>query len=159
LIVRIRPLGGRRRAAPTSVQLDPATAELVRLCSLLEVVVQAVGMQDRADAVIVACAQPGETPWDIARRGRVVAGEYGRLSGWAADLAWRADRPPPPQRVVELLRYHLGMIDSALKLAFPKYRTDKLERRRLAMTGLGDPARELREVETALRARIAELSG
>ncbi|ONI84714.1 hypothetical protein ALI22I_29825 [Saccharothrix sp. ALI-22-I] len=138
--------------------LDPATAELVRLEALLEVVVQAVALQDRAEAIIVGCAQPGDTSWEIARHGRVVAGQYGRLSSWAADLVWPTDRPPPPQRIVELLRYHLGMLDSALKLAFPQYRSDRLEHRRLSMTGLGAPARELRDIETALRTRIAALT-
>ncbi len=138
--------------------LDPATAELVRLGALLEVVLQAVALQERAEAVIVACAQPGETSWEVARRGRAVAAQYSRLSGWAADLVWQADRPPPPQRIVELLRYHLGMLDCALRLAFPRYRTDRLERRRLAMTGLGSPARELRDLEAALHTRITTLS-
>ena len=138
--------------------LDAATAELVRLSALLEVVVQAVALQDRAEAVIASCAQPGETSWEVARSGRAVAAQYGRLSGWAADLVWQTDRPPPPQRVVELLRYHLGMLDCALKLAFPRYRTDRLESRRLAMTGLGAPARELRDLETAFRTRITTLS-
>lgn len=138
--------------------LDPATAELVRLGALLEVVVQAVALQARAEAVIVSCAQPGDTSWEIARTGRAVAGQYGRLTGWAADLVWQTDRPPPPQRVVELLRYHLGMLDCALKLAFPRYRSERLERRRLAMTGLGAPARELRDLETTLRTRITTLT-
>lgn len=134
--------------------LDPATAELVRLGALLEVVAQAVALQDRAEAVIVGCAQPGETPWEVARTGRAVAAQYGRLSGWAADLVWPTDGPPPPQRVVDLLRYHVGMLDCALKLAFPRYRTDRLESRRLAMTGLGPPARELRDLERTLHTRL-----
>ncbi|QQQ73491.1 hypothetical protein IOD16_19550 [Saccharothrix sp. 6-C] len=138
--------------------LDPATAELVRLDALLEVVVQAVALQDRAEAVIADCAQPGEPSWEVARSGRVVAAQYSRLSGWAADLVWQTDRPPPPQRIVELLRYHLVMLDCALRLAFPRFRTDRLESRRLAMTGLGSPARELRDLESALRHRITTLS-
>ncbi|NUT49175.1 MAG: hypothetical protein HOV94_17970 [Saccharothrix sp.] len=152
--MRIRPRRAHRRAEPSSVVLDPATVELVRLSALLQVVVEAVALQDRAEAVIVECAQPGDTSWEVARSGRAVAAQYGRLSGWAADLAWQTDRPPPPQRVVELLRYHLGMVDCALKLAFPRYRSDRLERRRLAMTGLGPPARELRDLESTLRTRL-----
>lgn len=130
----------------------------MRLGALLEVVVQAVALQERAEAVIVDCAQPGETSWEVARSGRAVAAQYGRLSGWAADLVWQTDRPPPPQRIVELLRYHLGVLDCALKLAFPRYRSDRLESRRLSMTGLGAPARELRDLEAALRTRITTLS-
>lgn len=139
--------------------LDPATAEALRLSALLEVVVRAVALQDRADDVICGCSLPGETPCVVARRGREVAGEYGRLSGWADDLA---DRYPPdslPARITALLRYHLGMVDSALKLAFPRYRTESLERHRLALTGLGEPAWALRSAELALRARIDELTG
>jgi hypothetical protein len=156
--VRILPRRAHRRAEPPSVLLDPATAELVRLGALLEVVVQAVALQERAEAVIADCAQPGETSWEVARSGRAVAAQYGRLSGWAADLVWQTDRPPPPQRIVELLRYHLGVLDCALKLAFPRYRSDRLESRRLSMTGLGAPARELRDLEAALRTRITTLS-
>ncbi|MFD0201995.1 MULTISPECIES: hypothetical protein [Saccharothrix] len=156
--MRIHPRRARRRAEPTSVMLDPATAELVRLGTLLEVVVQAVALQERAEAVIADCAQPGEPSWEVARSGRAVAAQYSRLSGWAADLAWQTDRPPLPQRTVELLRYHLVMLDCALKLAFPRYRSDRLERHRLALTGLGAPARELRDLESALRTRITTLS-
>ncbi|WP_306750374.1 hypothetical protein [Saccharothrix yanglingensis] len=143
---------GHRRS-PASVRLDPATAEQVRLSALLEVVAAAVALQDGADEVILGCAQPGETPCEVARHGRVVAGQYSRLSGWAADLVGSGDRS------VELLRYHLTMLDTALKLAFPRYRSDRLERHRLSLTGLGPPARELRELEEGLRARIARLGG
>lgn len=156
--MRLRPrIGPRSRNAPLGVRLDPVASELVRLGALLEVVVQAVALQDEADAVIAGCAQPGETPCEVARIGRVVAGQYGRLCGWAADLAPRAGSGALSRRAGELLSYYLGMVDSALKLAFPKYRSERLERHRLALTGLGAPARELRDVESALRGRIAEL--
>ncbi|MGM1065302.1 hypothetical protein [Saccharothrix sp. Mg75] len=78
------------------------------------VVAAAVALQDRADAVILGCARPGETSCEVARHGRVVAGHYSRLSGWAADLAG---------------------------------------------TGLGPPARELRELEARLRARVGRSTG
>ncbi|WNV88356.1 hypothetical protein [Umezawaea sp. Da 62-37] len=146
-------------AAGSGFRLDPATAEVLRLNTLLEIVVRAVALQDQADEVIVACALPGDTSYEVARRGRKVAGEYGRLSGWADDLC--ADDAPEslPARVGGLVRYHLGMLDTAVKLAFPRYRTEGLERRRMAMTGLGEPARALRVQELALRSWIAELGG
>ncbi|GGP82050.1 hypothetical protein GCM10010185_65150 [Saccharothrix coeruleofusca] len=118
---------------------------------------QAVALQDEADAVILGCARPGEVPCEVARVGRAVAGQYGRLCGWVADLVVTAGSGPLPRRTGELLRYHLAMIDTALKLAFPKCRSERLERHRLALTGLGAPARELRDVEFALRERIVEL--
>ncbi|MFD7659662.1 hypothetical protein ACFV4N_37290 [Actinosynnema sp. NPDC059797] len=151
--MRLRPRIEHRRS-PGSVRLDPVAEQRVRLGTLLEVVSRAVALQDRADEVIRDCAWPGEVPGEVARCGQVVAGEYARLFGWAADLAWP---DPAPRRVGELLNYHLAMLDTALKLAFPRCRTERLERHRLALTGLGRPARELREWEDVLRRRIAEL--
>jgi hypothetical protein len=147
--MRIRLRRHFRIAAPAGVQLDPATAELVRLAALLEVVLRAVDLQDEADAVIHGCALPGETPCEVARRGRQVAGEYGRLCGWAEDLSLVYSPGSVPRRIGGLLRYHLEMLDVALKLAFPRYRSAKLERRRLALTGLGEPARALRDRDGA----------
>jgi hypothetical protein len=143
----------------SSPVLDPATAEALRLSALLEVVVRAVELQDRADEVIVACAEPGETPCAVARRGRVVAGEYGRMSGWADDLTAGDAVDSLPCRITGLVRYHLEMVDVALKLAFPRYRSERLERRRLALDGLGEPGWALRHAEAALRTRIDELHG
>ncbi|HEY2700166.1 MAG TPA: hypothetical protein VGJ45_32230 [Pseudonocardiaceae bacterium] len=62
-----------------------------------------------------------------------------------------------PRRITELLHYHAELIDVALKLAFPRYHSPKLDRRRLALTGLGTPAVVLREAEFALRLWIEEL--
>lgn len=139
--------------------LDAAAAEALRLSALLEVVVRAVALQGRADDVIGRCSLPGETPWTVARRGSAVAGEYGRLPGWADDLADHCAPESLPGRITALLRYHLEMVDAALKLAFPRYRTERLERVRMSLTGLGEPAWALRDAETALRARIDELNG
>ncbi|PRY37806.1 hypothetical protein CLV43_10926 [Umezawaea tangerina] len=146
-------------AAGTGFRLDPATAELLRLTTLLEIVVRAVALQDQANGVIIACALPGDTSYEVARRGRKVAGEYGRLSGWADDLCEQYSSDSVPARIGGLLRYHLGMLDTAVKLAFPRYRTERLERCRLAMTGLGEPARALRVQELELRLLIAGLDG
>ena len=158
--MRFRLRGRSRQAvAGSSPIIDPATAEALRLSALLEVVVRAVELQDRADEVIDACSRPGETPYAVARRGRVVAGDYGRMSGWANDLAAGYAVDSLPCRITGLLRYHLEMVDVALKLAFPRYRTEKLERRRLALTGLGEPAWALRHAEAVLRTRIEELYG
>ena len=49
------------------------------------------------------------------------------------------------------------MLDASVTLAFPKYRSPRLKRRRRALAGLGEPARTLREAEAALRLRITEL--
>ncbi|WP_236792552.1 hypothetical protein [Amycolatopsis sp. GM8] len=146
-----------RRDGPGSVQLDPAAARLLRLGTLLQLVDRAVALQEEADAVIIACGRPGETPGSVARRGRQVAAEYARIQGWVLDLC-EGDEPwSLPRRIGELLSYHTEMLDMSLKLAFPRYRSAKLERRRRALTGLGEPARTLRETRSALRIWIDDL--
>lgn len=149
----------RRKGAgePAGVRLDPDAAESLRLRSLLAIVTRAVALQPEAEEVLAACAQPGETPSAVARRGQQVAADYGRLHGWAMDLCGNAAAESLPRRITELLHYHAELIDMALKLAFPRYRSAKLERRRLALTGLGPPAVVLREAEVALRLWIDEL--
>jgi hypothetical protein len=142
---------------PASVRLDPHAAESLRLRSLLAIVTRAVELQTEADEVLVACSQPGETPSVVARRGQQVAADYGRLHGWAMDLCGNDSADSLPRRITQLLHYHAELIDVALKLAFPRYYSAKLERRRLALTGLGPPAIVLREAEVTLRLWIDEL--
>ena len=139
------------------VRLDPAAAEALRLRSLLAIVTRAVQLQAEAEDVLAACAQPGETPTIVARHGQRVAADYGRLHGWAMDLCGGDAAGSLPRRITELLHYHAELIDVALKLAFPRYYSEKLERRRLALTGLGPPALVLRDSEAALRLWIDEL--
>ncbi|MFD5828078.1 hypothetical protein [Lentzea sp. NPDC060358] len=142
----------RGAAAP-----DPAAARLVALRSLLEVATRAVALQPAAEQVIGACAQPGDVPAQVARRGGRVAADYCRLHGWAVDLVGDADRASLEFRVAQLLHHHSEMIDTCLKLAFPKFRSPRLEQRRLALRGLGEPARTLRDARAALALWISDL--
>ncbi|MGW6930855.1 hypothetical protein ACWGE0_12385 [Lentzea sp. NPDC054927] len=136
---------------------DPAAARLVALQSLLEVANHAVTLQPAAEHIIDACAQPGDVPAQVARRGGRIASDYCRLHGWALDLIGDADRASLEFRVTQLLHYHAEMIDTCLKLAFPKFRSPKLEQRRLALGGLGEPARTLRDARAALALWISDL--
>lgn len=147
-----------RRDGPGTVQLDPAAARLLRLATLLQLVDRAVALQPEAEEVIIACAQPGETPGSVARRGRRVAADYARVQGWALDLCEGEQPGSLLRRITELLSYHTEMLDLALKLAFPCYRSERLERRRRALDGLGEPARTLREAGTALRMWVDDVS-
>ncbi|GHF33344.1 hypothetical protein FHX82_005270 [Amycolatopsis bartoniae] len=130
---------------------ETAAARRLRLVTLLELVRRAVELQDDADEVIAACGLPGEPPVSVARRGRQVGAEYARLQGWVLDLCEDDEPGTLARRIGELLSYHTEMLDLSLKLAFPRYRSPRLERRRQELTGLGEPARTLRETEAALR--------
>ncbi|MDX8031418.1 hypothetical protein SK803_14420 [Lentzea sp. BCCO 10_0856] len=136
---------------------DPAAARLVALQSLLEVATPAVTLQPAAERIIDACAQPGDVPAQVARRGGRIASGYCQLHGWALDLIGDADRASLEFRVTQLLHYHAEMIDTCLKLAFPKFRSPRLEQRRLALRGLGEPARTLRDARAALALWISDL--
>ncbi|MGW6442838.1 hypothetical protein [Lentzea sp. NPDC055074] len=146
-----------RRGADVAAATDSAAARLVALRSLLEVATRAVALQPTAEQIIGACAQPGDTPAQVARQGGRVASDYYRLHGWAMDLIGDADRASLEFRVTQLLHYHAGMIDTCLKLAFPKFRSPRLEQRRLALRGLGEPARTLRDARAALGLWISDL--
>lgn len=146
-----------RRSAGVAAAKDSAAARLVALRSLLEVATRAVALQPAAEQIIGACAQPGDTPAQVARQGGRVASDYCRLHGWAMDLIGGADRASLEFRVAQLLHYHAEMIDTCLKLAFPKFRSPRLEQRRLALRGLGEPARTLRDAQAALALWISDL--
>ncbi|MCR3752178.1 hypothetical protein LX88_006172 [Lentzea californiensis] len=146
-----------RRSADVAAAKDSAAARLVALRSLLEVATRAVALQPAAEQIIGACTQPGDTPAQVARQGGRVASDYCRLHGWAMDLIGDADRASLEFRVAQLLHYHAEMIDTCLKLAFPKFRSPRLEQRRLALRGLGEPARTLRDAQAALALWISDL--
>src|SRR5436190_21814288 len=124
---------------------------LADLRALLIIVDLGLEMQADADAVLHACAAPGEPASVLARAGGRVAGEYHRLWAWSLDYAPHADPDSLERRVSALLRYHYELLHVALRIAFPKYRRpDRLERQTRAVTGLGAPAAELRSVRDEL---------
>ena len=149
--------GRRPRPSAAVAGTTNSAARLVALRSLLEVATHAVALQPAAEQIIDACAQPGDVPAQVARRGGRVASDYCRLHGWALDLIGDADRASLEFRVAQLLHYHAQMIDTCLKLAFPKFRSPRLEQRRLALHGLGEPARTLQDARAALALWISDL--
>lgn len=131
--------------------------ELERLRSLSEVAGRVIVLQPDAEEVIAACARPGDTPAAVARRGGLLAGEFYRLHHCATELAGDAGQDSLLTRVAQLVHYHAELVDMCLKLAFPRFRTPRLESRRLALGGLGEPARTLRDARTALDMWINDL--
>lgn len=152
---RWRPSRGRP-VPPAPPALGPAElAESLR--SLADIAARVIDRQAAAEEIIAACARPGDTPPEVARRGGRLAGELYRLHNRAVRLAAGTERGSLHVRVEQLIHYHAQLLDVCLKLAFPKYRTPALERRRLALRDLGDPAQTLRDAHTVLHLWLADL--
>jgi hypothetical protein len=133
-------------AGPTPQRDDRAA-----LRSLLAIVDRAVDLQDRGDAVLFACAVDGEPATRVAREGGVVAGEYQRLWEWSREVAPDADPGSLEGRASALLMAHCTTLHVAIRFAFPRYRTERTEEQRRAVTRLGPIAGELRAVREELR--------
>lgn len=134
-----------------------AEPPLERLRSLAQIAGRVIELQPDAEDVIVACSYPGDTPAAVARRGGQIARELYQLHGRATELAGDFDPDSLLTRVAQLVHYHAELVDMCLKLAFPKCRTARLESRRLALGGLGESARTLRDARAALDMWINEL--
>lgn len=149
--------GRARRARRAAMVPAPVVDQRLKLAGLLDVVDSAIELQPAAEEIIAACSRPGETPVWVARRGSEVASAYSRLYGWAADLSGSAQPDSVPVRAAQLISYHAAMVDLCLKLAFPNVLSPRLDRRRLALDGLGGPAAILRDVRVLLAMCLDEL--
>ena len=127
----------------------------LRLRALAGLVDQAVLAQPNAEEVIAECCRPGDTPADVARRGGRIISEYAYLHERAVALLGDAGPGSLPCRVIELLMYHAETVEECLKLAFPRFRC--ATRQGHKHSGLGEPARTLREARIALEMWIADL--
>lgn len=148
---------GRARRARRAAEVPGPVDQRLRLAGLLDVVDSAIELQPAAEEIIAACSRPGETPVWVARRGSRIASAYCRLYGWAADLSGNAEPDSVPVRAAQLISYHATMVDLCLKLAFPNVLSARLDRRRLALDGLGGPAAILRDVRVLLAMCLDEL--
>lgn len=139
---------------------DATDSVELHLLGLLAIADRACELQDRAEAVLCACATVAQPNPSLAREGGYVAGEYHRLHGWAAD----ADRPGGMdvdvdalhRQVALLLMQHCMLVHYAVRLAFPK------SGRRPpgpcpVSPELGDPARRLRASRDELARRVDRL--
>lgn len=149
--------GRARRTRRVVATGPPAVAERDRLVGLLGVVDSAIELQPDAEEVIEACSWPGDIPVAVARRGSRVASAYCRLYGWAADLTAATAPDSVPARATQLISYHAAMVDMCLKMAFPNILSARLDRRRAALDGLGEPAAVLRELRVVLAMCVHEL--
>ncbi|GAA0905200.1 hypothetical protein [Pseudonocardia zijingensis] len=91
---------------------------LADLLALLAIADQAILLQERAEAVLEACAEPEEPLQSVAREGARVAGEYQRLWRWSLDFAPSAGDGSLERRLSDLVLLHFQMVHTSVRLAF-----------------------------------------
>jgi hypothetical protein len=146
----------RRHRADSRRAVSPDTAALAgSLAALIEIVEQGVRAQPNAEETIAECCRAGEVPRDVARRGGRVISEYARLHEEATEHS--AGPGSLQNRVAELLLYHATTVEGCLKLAFSRFWGPQAQRDGHTHSGLGEPARTLRESAAALRMWLNDL--
>jgi hypothetical protein len=131
---------------------------LADLLALLAIADQAILLQERAEAVLQACADPDELSPLVAREGSRVAGEYQRLWNWSLDFAPSAGKGSLERRLSDLVLLHFQMLHVAVRLAFPRQATPGAFRSVRAVEDLAPWVVELRSVRDQLNLWITALT-
>jgi hypothetical protein len=141
---------------------DPAADRpervLADLLALLAIADQAILLQERAEAVLQACGDPGEPSHFVAREGSRVAGEYQRLWGWSLDFAPSAGAGSLERRLSDLVLLHFQMLHVAVRLAFPRQGAPGAFRSVRAIEDITPWVAELRSVRDELNLWITALT-
>jgi hypothetical protein len=131
---------------------------LADLLALLAIADQAIVLQERAEAVLQACAEPGEPSHFVAREGSRVAGEYQRLWGWSLDFAPSAGAGSLERRLSDLVLLHFQLLHVTVRLAFPRQAPPGAFRSVRAIEDLTPWVKELRSVRDELNLWITALT-
>jgi len=131
---------------------------LADLLALLAIADQAIVLQERAEAVLQACAAPGEPSHFVAREGGRIAGEYHRLWGWSLDFAPSAGKGSLERRLSDLVLLHYQLLHIAVRLAFPRQPVSGGVARPRVVDDLKPWVTELRSVRDELNLWITALT-
>jgi hypothetical protein len=140
---------------PTADRPERVLADLLALLAIAD---QAILLQERAEAVLQACGDPGEPSHFVAREGSRVAGEYQRLWGWSLDFAPSAGAGSLERRLSDLVLLHFQMLHVAVRLAFPRQGAPGAFRSVRAIEDLTPWVAELRSVRDELNLWITALT-
>jgi hypothetical protein len=140
---------------PTADRPERVLADLLALLAIAD---QAILLQERAEAVLQACGDPGEPSHFVAREGSRVAGEYQRLWGWSLDFAPSAGVGSLERRLSDLVLLHFQMLHVAVRLAFPRQGAPGAFRSVRAIEDLTPWVAELRSVRDELNLWITALT-
>lgn len=133
----------------------PAPARLSRpaqVRALVEVLDEAVTVQQLADAAVAACGEPGPVTGQIAQDGGRAGSAVHRLNARLRELPLtEADLLEVQARAGRLLAYDQWMVRQSLNLAFTVHPDARTEAARLQINGLGRPADDLRRLRDAVK--------
>ncbi|OLS98487.1 hypothetical protein BJF90_09545 [Pseudonocardia sp. CNS-004] len=142
-------------AVPSSDRPERVLADLLALLAIAD---QAILLQERAEAVLQACADPDELSPLVAREGSRVAGEYRRLWNWSLDFAPSAGKGSLERRLSDLVLLHFQMVHLSVRLAVPREAAPGAFRSVRAIEDLGPWVAELRSVRDQLNLWIMALN-
>jgi hypothetical protein len=131
---------------------------LADLLALLAIADQAIILQERAEAVLQACAEHGKPAQSVAREGDRLAGEYQRLWVWSLDFAPSAGDGSLERRLSDLVLLHFQLLHVTVRLAFPRQSTPGAFPSLRAVENLTPWVGELRSVRDELSLWIMALT-
>lgn len=133
----------------------PAPARLSRpaqVLALVEVLDEAVTVQQLADAAVAACGEPGPVTGQVAKDGGRAGSAVHRLHARLRELPLtESDLLEAQAHAGRLLAYDQWMVRQSLNLAFTVHPDARTEAARLQINGLGRPADDLRRLRDALK--------
>ena len=140
---------------PTADRPERVVADLLALLAIAD---QAIILQERAEAVLEACAEPGESSQFVAREGSRVASEYQRLWNWSLDFAPSAGADSLERRLSDLVLLHFQMVHVSVRLACPRQGAPGAFRSVRAVEDVAPWVAELRSVRDQLNLWITALT-
>lgn len=140
---------------PTADRPERILADLLALLAIAD---QAIVLQERAEAVLEVCAEPGEPSSSVVREGRRLAEEYQRLWGWSLDFAPSAGVGSVERRLSDLVLLHFQMLHVAVRFAYPRQATPGAFRSLRAVEDLTPWVAELHSVRDELNLWITALT-
>lgn len=144
----------RFRRSRVSAVPRPAPDRWEPLAELCRELGQAVALQETAERVIRGCAGPWPVAGCYSTDGAPVVTELLRLSSRIGDLDVAEQDSELKEDACYLVLYHQAAVDRALRLAYTPHVDEAVERERTALTGLGQPGEQLRDLLTETLARL-----
>ncbi|RKS71528.1 hypothetical protein CLV35_3328 [Motilibacter peucedani] len=146
-----------RRSRSASVQA-PAQDRWHPLAELCRELGQAVALQDTAERVIQGCAGGWPVDGCWSAEGAPVVTELLRISSRIGDITVLEQDSELKEDACYLVLWHQAALDRALRLAYTADADAASEQERTSLTGLGEPAAQLRRLhdETLALLRAAK---